>query len=602
MHSPALYDIPLHKQEASPLEPFEGISVSGQRWHWRTHDKYAVSTLMQQLQLPELLARILAGRGIDSDAASNYLSPTLKSCLPDPYHLKDMDKAVKRIVKAIKNNDTIAVFGDYDVDGATSSACLVRYLRAIGCTPLCHIPDRQKEGYGPNAPALLTLQQRGASLVITVDCGAVSFAPLQEAAQAGLDVIVIDHHKGAAQLPPAVAVVNPNRLDETSDYTHLAAVGVVFLTLVAVQKTLREEGFFTNIKEPNLLHLLDVVALGTICDVVPLTTLNRAFVVQGLKVMEARRNQGLAALIDHAGVTGALNAYHCGFVAGPRINAGGRVGQADLGMTLLTSDSPQDHITISSLLSQYNDERKAIEQQVQESAFQQASHQHNSPMILVHDEQWHPGVIGIVASRLKDRFHCPAVVISVKDGIGKASARSVHGVDIGAAIVAAREEGIVLEGGGHSMAGGFSIDINNIDKAHRFFNDFMARGIDKYQSTRALKLDAPITIAQANVQTIACCERAAPFGIGNPSPRLVIKNATITYVDILKEQHAKVMLKDKTGATLKAMAFRCMQQPLGQELLQARAKQYHIAGNLKLDYWQGQEQITFFIDDMMYVT
>ncbi len=601
MHSPALYDLSHSNQDAELLPPFDGISVSEQRWHWRTNDKVAITELMRQLQLPELLARILAGREVDCDAAADYLSPTLKSCLPDPFHLRDMDKAVARIVSAIQNNETIAIFGDYDVDGATSSACLVRYLRSIGQTPLCHIPDRQKEGYGPNASALLELQRRGASLVITVDCGAVSFAPLKEAADAGLDVIVIDHHKGAAELPKAVAVVNPNRLDETSDYTHLAAVGVVFLTLIAVQKTLRDAGYFKDKKEPNLLHLLDVVALGTVCDVVPLTTLNRAFVIQGLKVMQARSNQGLAALIDHAGVTGALNAYHCGFIAGPRINAGGRVGQADLGMKLLTSDSSQDHINISSLLSQYNDERKAIEQHVQEAAFEQACRQHNSPMILVHDENWHPGVIGIVASRLKDHFHCPAMVLAVKDGIGKASARSVHGVDIGAAIVAARESGMILEGGGHSMAGGFSVAADKIDEAHAFFNEFMARGISHYQSNRALKLDAPITIAQANAQTIALCERAAPFGMGNPSPRLVIKDATVTYVDVLKDQHFKVMLKNKSGATLKAMAFRCMQQPLGQELLHSRGKQYHIAGSLKLDYWQGQEQITFFIDDIMRV-
>jgi single-stranded-DNA-specific exonuclease len=578
---------------------FEGSSISGQRWEWRAQDKALITDLMQQLQLPELLARILAGRGIECDAALDYLQPTLKSCLPDPFHLRDMDKAIARLVQAITQDEKIAVFGDYDVDGATSSACLIRYFKSIGVELLCHIPDRQKEGYGPNAPALLALQQQGASLVITVDCGAVAFAPLKAVAAAGLDVIVIDHHKGAAELPEAVAVVNPNRLDETSDYTHLAAVGVVFLTLVALQKTLREAGFFSNRTEPNLLHLLDVVALGTICDVVPLTTLNRAFVMQGLKVMQARSNKGLATLIDHAGVSGALNAYTCGFIAGPRINAGGRVGQADLGVKLLTSDAPQEHISISSLLSHYNDERKAIEIQVQEAAFHQASLQHNSSMILVHDSGWHSGVIGIVASRLKDHFNCPAMVLSVTDGIGKASARSVHGVDIGAAIVAAREQGIILEGGGHSMAGGFSVEEAKIAEAHAFFNDFMARGISAYQQGRTLKLDAAITIAQAHIDTIRLCDRAAPFGMGNPAPRLVVQNATIMHVEVLKEQHLKVTIKDNTGKTLKAMAFRCMQQPLGQALLHAKGKTYHIAGSLKLDYWQGQEQISLFIDDMM---
>lgn len=578
---------------------FSGVSALGQRWQWRTEESAAVADMCRYLDVSELLARVLVGRGQYAEQAPDFLNPTLRHALPDPFHLRDMDKAADRITAALEAGETIAVFGDYDVDGATSTALLMRYFRALGMEPLYHIPDRQREGYGPNAPALLALQERGASLVITVDCGAVSFAPLKEAAQAGLDVIVIDHHKGAAQLPEAVAVVNPNRLDEQSDYTHLAAVGVSFLLLVALNQRLRERGIVTRQSQPDLLQWLDIVALGTVCDVVKLTTLNRAFVAQGLKLLTARRNPGIAALLEHAGVYGEITAYHAGFVIGPRINAGGRVGQADLGVRLLSSDDPQALAPVVEALERYNEERRAIEQTVLDQAMAQAEAMPESTMLMVAGQGWHQGVIGIVASRLKDRFQCPVAVIALQDGQGKASARSVSGVDIGAVIVAAREQGVIEEGGGHAMAGGFSLSEAAIAPAQAFFSERMESAFASYQASRSLSLDGAITAAMATPQTIAELERAAPYGVGNPSPVLVVEHAKVIKVDILKEQHLRLILTDASGAKLKAMCFRAIGTPLGEVLQHARGQTLHVAGSLKQDIWQGRVQVTLMISDVM---
>ncbi len=583
----------------SRYRPIEGVSISQQHWQWRCDDYQVIADLMKYHEMPELLARIVAGRGYECDTAYDYLSPTLRALLPDPFHLLDMDKAVNRLVQAIKDGETLAVFGDYDVDGATSSALLIRYFRMLDKEMLYHIPDRREEGYGPNAPALLGLQQRGASVVMTVDCGAVAFAPLQEAAQAGLDVIVIDHHKGAAQLPEAVAVVNPNRLDEHSPCQHLAAVGVTFLVLVALNKRLREEGYFDNKSEPALLSLLDIVALGTICDVVPLTTVNRAFVTQGLKMLSHRTNTGLATLLEHAGIHGEITSYHAGFVMGPRINAGGRVGQADLGVRLLTGNDTATLKEIAGLLDMYNVERQTIEATVLQEAMEQAEHQHNQPMILVAGEGWHPGVIGIVASRLKDRFHCPAGVIALEGESGKASVRSVHGVDIGTAIVAAREAGVITEGGGHAMAGGFSLKSDALEDVQTFFNERLARDIQLYQETRTLKLDAAITTRMAHSGTIDVIQRAAPFGMGNATPYMVVKDASIVACDVLKDQHIRLVITDASGGKLKAMCFRAIGTALGDALLSCRREKMHIAGTLKEDIWQGRRQVTLIVQDIM---
>ncbi len=578
---------------------FPGISALGQRWEWRVQDESLVRDMERYLELSELLAQFLVGRGHMPETVPDYLNPTLRALLPDPMHLRDMDKAVARLVEAIERRESVAVFGDYDVDGATSSALLMRYFRLLGLDMIYHIPDRQKEGYGPNAPALLALKEQGVSLVITVDCGAVAFEPLKQAADAELDVIVVDHHKGAAALPEAVAVVNPNRLDETSDYRHLAAVGVTFLLLVALNTALKNAGYFRDSTPPDLRALLDVVALGTVCDVVPLTTVNRAFVTQGLKILSQRRNPGLATLLEQAGVMGEVTAYHAGFVIGPRINAGGRVGEADLGVRLLTSEDPAEQAEIAAALSRYNEERRAIEMLVLDEAMTQAEMQADAPMILVAGEGWHPGVIGIVASRIKDRFHRPVAVVALDGESGKASARSVSGVDIGAVIVAAREQGVIIEGGGHAMAGGFSLKTSALEEVRQFFCEHMKAAVETYLATRTLKLDGLLTTAMANPATVAELERAAPFGMGNASPVLAVHHAKVVAVDILKEQHLRLIVTDASGGRLKVMCFRCVGTPMGDRLTGARGKMLHLAGTLKSEIWQNRPQVTFMVSDAM---
>ncbi|TAE34147.1 MAG: single-stranded-DNA-specific exonuclease RecJ [Alphaproteobacteria bacterium] len=579
--------------------PCEGISALGRAWSWRNDDAALVADMVRYLQIPELLAALLAGRGQNLDSALDYLTPSLKHALPDPLHLHDMEKAVTRLIHAIESNERIVIFGDYDVDGATSTALMIHYLRAVGADVGYYIPDRHTEGYGPNSAALLKLKEEGTSLVVTVDCGAVSFAPLADAHAAGLDVIVVDHHKGAAELPKAVAVVNPNRLDEMSNYRHCAAVGVVFLLLIALNARLRTMGYFSTRSEPNLMQWLDLVAIGTICDVVSLTTLNRAYAAQGLRVASYRRNMGLTALLDHAGVHGEITAYHAGFVIGPRINAGGRVGASDLGVRLLTSENPKECAEIAAQLGLYNQERQAIEQTVLDAALAEAEKQVNAPMMCVAGDGWHAGVIGIVASRLKDRYDRPAIVIAFEGEKGKASARSVAGIDIGVAIVRAREEGIILEGGGHSMAGGFSLTRAQYDEAVAFFHHYCEAPMRAYVEHRTLKLDSAITCAMVNANTIAQLERAAPFGAGNPSGMFMLRNVRVLSVDALKEQHLRVLVTDVTGARVKAMCFRAIGTALGDMLLGSRGKTIHLAGNLKSDVWQGRTQVTFMIHDAM---
>ncbi len=613
-----------HYTNNSPLlaiTNFAEISASGQQWQWRCNDNNIVQEICQYLQIPEPLARVLAGRGVTADLTPNFLQPTLRNALPNPFELKDMDKAVERIIKAINEHQSIFIFGDYDVDGATSTALLMRYFEMLPAQKLpqgssskinvgYYIPDRMKEGYGPNISAMDKLKAKGADLIITVDCGAVAFAPLKHAAEIGLDVIVIDHHKGASELPQAVANVNPNRLDEHNPNTHLAAVGVCFLLLVALNKTLRENGYFakTNAIEPNLISLLDIVALGTICDVVSLTTINRAFVKQGLKVMQSGANAGLQALLKVAGAEGeTLSAYHAGFMLGPRINAGGRVAESSLGVQLLTSNDANVINEIATRLNGHNQERQAIEAMVLEQAML-AAHQQisdnttsdaNCDIIMVAGDGWHEGVIGIIASRIKDKFNRPSVVISLNGNKGKASARSVYGVDIGACIVSARENGLILEGGGHAMAGGFSFETARLGEIHQFFNAQLQQNVGAYLQTRSLKIDAPINCAMANLELLQILEQASPYGMGNPSPNLVITEAMVQHIDVLKEQHLRLNITDASKFRLKAMCFRCIGTPLGDFLIAAKDKKIHLCGSLSANIWQGKTSVNFIVADAM---
>ena len=574
-------------------------SLTGRNWILRDADEKLITALSQKYGLPDVVARILAGRGIGVSDAELFLSPSLKTSLPDPSHLLDMDAAAERIAGAVVAGETIAIFGDYDVDGATSSALLMRYLRALGCKPLVYIPDRMSEGYGPNAQALLGLKQAGATLVITVDCGTMAFEPLQAAYDAGLDVIVVDHHIGEARKPKAYAIVNPNRLDETSEHGQMAAVGVSFLVMVAVNRVLRANGYFSDRKEPDLRQWLDLVALGTVCDVVPLTGVNRAFVAQGLKILAGRGNLGLRTILDLAAVQESPGVYACGFVIGPRINAGGRVGKADLGVRLLTCEDEAESLGLARELEQHNAERKAIEAMVLEEAQAQAERiEGECPVLVVAGKGWHPGVIGIVAGRLKERFHKPVAVIAVNGDVGKASARSVSGFDFGAAVIAAHEAGLLLGGGGHAMAAGFSIEADKIDALTEFLHT-RRRSQGNVTTGHRLMLDGTISIAGATAELLTSLDRIGPFGQGNPSIRLMLRGAVNLKPEIVGEHHVKTLLIDRiSNARLSAIAFRVMGTKLGDALLTTRGKIIDIAGQLRVQEWNGKKSVSLMIDDI----
>jgi single-stranded-DNA-specific exonuclease len=597
----------------------DGIqSQNGSVWILKTPDERQVLTLCQKLELPELVARLLVARGISLEDAESFLKPTLREFLPDPFHLKGMAEAVERVVQEVvsgqlsvvseertnnqqptTNNSTIAIFGDYDVDGATSSALLMRYFHALGMNPIVYIPDRMKEGYGPNTQALLKLRKQGVRLVITVDCGTLAFEPLAAAKEAGLDVIVLDHHKGEPAMPECCALVNPNRFDETSEHTQLAAVGVTFLFLVALNKKLKEVRATNTL--PNLLDYLDLVALGTVCDVVPLTGVNRALVSQGLKIMAGRNNIGISALMDAAKLEDAPSAYHAGFVIGPRINAGGRVGESSLGVRVLTTEDTLEAQQLALQLGRYNEERKAIEAMVLEEAMQQAHAQPaDAVAIVIASPRWHMGVIGIVASRIKDVFHKPVAVIALDKGIGKASARSVPGIDIGAAVIAAHQAGVLLGGGGHAMAAGFSIAEAQIESLRDFFTRWMKPFADKIGREKILMLDAATTITAITPELVRAMDQLAPFGAGNPTPKILLTHVKVVKADIVGENHVRAILVDAKsgGAGLKAVAFRSSDNPIGHTLLGRMGIVLHVAGQIKLNRWQGNETAEFIIEDV----
>ena len=570
-------------------------TASGLPWRVRGEDARTALAIAQQHGVSELLAGILVGRGVAIDDVPKFLSPSLRDYLPDPFHLIDMDKAVARVLRALEAGERIAIFGDYDVDGATSTTLLMSYLGPLGAALMPYIPDRVSEGYGPTIGAFEKLIAQGASLILTVDCGTMAHAPITYAAERGVDVIVLDHHLSDGALPAAHALVNPNRVDETSPHRQMAAVGVTFLFLVALNSKLKALGKADA--APNLLSLLDIVALGTVCDVMPLTGLNRAFVAQGLKVMAQRKHLGLTVLADVARMDEAPNVYHLGFLLGPRINAGGRVGKAGLGVELLTATDAEVARSIAATLDVHNQERQAIEASVLEQAMAKAEHQSNLPVILVAAEGWHQGVIGIVAGRLKERFSRPAMVVAIEDGIGKASGRSVAGVDMGAGVMAAVAVGLIEKGGGHAMAAGFSVAADKIEALHEFLIARMASDVATYTESRVVKYDGLLSVSGANVETLEEIAKAGPYGIGNPAPRFVIPQARIAHVAVMKEKHLRVTLADESGAKrLNAVAFGAVGTVLGEWLM--AEKTLHLLGELKLNRWQGNETAQFMIDDV----
>jgi len=574
-------------------------SLSGKSWRERAGDSNLAAALAQRHGIAEVLGRVLAARGIGLDEAAQFLDPKLRNALPDPSHLKDMDKAAERLARAVTSGERIGIFGDYDVDGATSSALLERFLIAVGGKSLIYIPDRLSEGYGPNLAALLRLQAEGVGLVVTVDCGVTAFEPLAGAAEAGIEVIVIDHHVAEPRLPLAVAVVNPNRFDEESPHRQLAAVGVAFLLAVAVNRVLRRAGWYEARLEPDLMEWLDLVALGTICDVVPLTGLNRALVAQGLKVMRRRGNLGLAMLAEVGRVGEKLDAYHAGFILGPSVNAGGRVGASDLGARLLTTGNEAEARDIAQRLDALNTERREIEAQILSAAMEQAeASDPDAPLIFAWGEGWHPGVIGIVAGRLKERYNRPACVLGLADGWAKGSGRSIAGVDLGGAVIAARQAGLLAHGGGHAMAAGFTVSAGNLKP----FQDFLAERIGKQLEGRGivpeLGIDGALSLSAATPEFVALTERLAPFGSGNAEPRFAFSGLRVLFADIAGGQHVRCTLGDGgNGPKLKAIAFRALETPLGQALLQSQGTAFHVAGHLRADNWQGRQGIQLFLDD-----
>jgi single-stranded-DNA-specific exonuclease len=573
----------------------------GRRWESRCSDQRLAWALSQRLTLPDVVGRVLAGRGLGLDGIEDFLQPTLRKLLPDPYRFKDMDRAVARLRAAIEGGESIAVFGDYDVDGATSSALLKRFLAAAGVPLRVYIPDRLTEGYGPNAPALLRLKSEGISLAITVDCGTTAHDALSVAKEAGLSVIVLDHHTAEPRLPPVHAMVNPNRLDEDGAFGQLAAVGVTFVFLVGLNRALREAGWYRQIgrEEPDLRRWLDLVALGTVCDVVPLTGLNRAFVAQGLKVMAGRRNAGLAALSDVARLDQAPGTYHAGFLLGPRVNAGGRVGRSDLGARLLACDDAGEAAELAAELDGYNNERREIERFVLDQALAQveAGEAVSDGLVLAAGEGWHPGVIGIVASRLKERTNLPALVVALEEDIGKASGRSVPGVDLGAAVIAARQSGLLINGGGHPMAAGLTVAKDRLPALRAFLDERLARRMAEIDYRPALGIDAVLQPGAARADLVQRLDEIGPYGVGNPEPRFVLPEAQILGPQVVGENHVRCTLLGTDGARLKAIAFRALDSALGETLMRRQGLPLHLAGKLRLDTWAGGDAVQFIIED-----
>jgi single-stranded-DNA-specific exonuclease len=547
---------------------------------------------------------VLAGRGVEVDEAVAFLDPTVRALMPDPGVLAGMAVAAARLADAVGRGETVAIFGDYDVDGATSAATLARFLRRGELDPLIHIPDRIFEGYGPNVEAIRALAARGATLLVTVDCGTTSHEPLAEARKLGLDVVVIDHHQADEALPPALAVVNPNRQDDLSQLGHLAAVGLVFMTVVAINRELRLRGFWTAGRpEPDLLGMLDLVALGTVADVVPLKGLNRAFVAKGLLALRRRDNVGLTALMDVARLGGPPEPWHLGFVLGPRINAGGRIGRASLGVDLLLSEDTIESARIAAELDRLNRERQAVEMatlaQAEAEAMAALGIEEKGAVVVTAGEGWHPGVVGLVAARLKEKFGRPAFAIALEPGgIGTGSGRSIAGVDLGRVVRQAVGDGLLLKGGGHAMAAGVTLRKDALAAFRAFLEEALGDAVAAARRTDVLSIDGALTAGAATTEAIATIGRAGPFGAGNPEPVVALPAHTVAYAEEVGQAHVRVRLRAGDGATVNAIAFRSAGQTLGTALTQSRGRPVHAAGCLAVDRWQGEERVQLRILDI----
>ncbi len=577
-------------------------SATGLAWVHRLDPRQEnVALAMAQGQgIPDIVARVLAARGIEADEAAGFLQPTIRDLLPDPRSLTDMDAAAGRIAAAIRKRERVAIFGDYDVDGAASSALLERFLRHCGVDAEIYIPDRIFEGYGPNPDAMRELAGRGARLIVTVDCGTTSHAAVEAANAAGADVVVLDHHQVGTALPPAVAVVNPNRQDDLSGQGHLCAAGVVFVTLVRVAALLRETG--DGPQPPDLLGLLDLVALATVCDVVPLTGVNRAFVVKGMAAMRHLANPGLAALSRAARIGEPLNVFHLGFLIGPRINAGGRIGDAALGSRLLATDDPAEARDIAETLDRLNKERQAIEEAMLAEARAEADAELSrgaGPAVMVTaNDGWHPGVVGLLASRLKDHARRPAFAIAFNPaGIGTGSGRSISGFDLGQLVREAVERGLLSKGGGHKMAAGITVERGKLGELRAFFEERAAGQVAALRDGESLRIDAALAAEGANFDLVDRLESAGPYGAGHPQPVLVLPRHTIADVRPVGTSHLRVTLASPASGRVQAIAFRAVDTELGRFLQERRGMTAHVAGHLGSNYWNGSRGIQFRICD-----
>ena len=579
-------------------------SAKGFDWLLNKLDQDIINQLINKLDCSEIIAKLLSTRNVDLNNPASFLNPTIRDFLPDPFHLLDMDKAAEIIVNSIINKEKIVIFGDYDVDGATSSSLLKRFFMLIGIEADIYIPDRIGEGYGPNIEAFSYLKEKGTDLIITVDCGTSSFEAIEFGVENGLKIIVIDHHLSSHNLPKAHALVNPNRLDETSPYTYLAAVGVAFLLAVAVNSVLRKKGYFEDKPEASLLKLLDIVAIGTICDVVPLESLNRAFVVQGLKILNQRKNIGIAAFCEILKLDNELGTYHLGYVIGPRINAGGRVGESSLGARLLSTDNYSEALEIVHKLDQYNQERRAIEFSVFEQALEQARQQPEEEIsLIVKAENWHPGVVGIVAGRLKDLLQKPVAVISLNGEHGKASCRSIPGVDFGSAVVAAKEQGLLINGGGHKMAAGFTVLKENLPALQDFLNQKFSADLSLITGKNNRYFDAYLSVEAVNLALAKQIEQLGPFGPSNPEPKFILKNVYIAKTNIFAETNISCLIScaDPKSVTnlLKANAFRAIDTAIGNILLSDKKTNLTLVGYIRINRWKGRENHEFIIEDII---
>lgn len=576
------------------------VSLGGSLWQINQADERLVDRLAQQYDIPIIAAKIMALRGIED--VDGFLNPKIASLMPDPNVLKDMNRAAERIAQAIVDDACIGIIGDYDVDGATSTSLMRLFLRSLGRDCLVHIPDRE-EGYGPSVKAIDDFKHQGVGVLLTLDCGTMACDQLEYASTLGMDVIVLDHHEAEVKLPKVYAVVNPKRLDEENDYPYLqylAACGVVFMTIVAVNRELRQKGFYhDNLQEPDLKQWLDLVALGTVCDVVPLKGLNRAYVKQGLKVMAQRRNLGLTTLMDKAGLEKAPTAFHLGFVLGPRINACGRVGDADMGNRLLCCQNQAQAEDLVEKLNEFNTLRKDIENTVLLDAIEQVEgNPQEYPIAFVYGNDWHQGVIGIVAGKLRERYNVPAFAMSIESDEVKGSARSIPEVDLGALIISAKEKGLITKGGGHTMAAGFSLEEGKIPEFRQFVGEYVRDRVGGEAIVPIKQIDAVLDVGGASVKLADCLEQLEPFGQGNPEPVLMLKNVKIIKANPMGIGHVRCLLISDNGDSIKAVAFRVGDNQIGQAMLSGKSVKYDVCGVLRYDNWGGKQNVQFVIDDI----